>query len=254
MNEYAEQAHQQSRDIDARIREFFDQVNGVLSWVPFGLEHLVSPIQRGMTALADLAREFWDRVGALWDQPGNSERLKQVGEQWVAEVGNVLGDIAGTLGLDKLRTTAEWEGRASRVYRNVIPAQVAGLNSIKDVANQVRTSLAGLANSIDNFWLAIKWAFVVFLVGAIGAIAIACTIVGIPVAIGALATTVSVSLGLIVTAVIALAGHTNTVEMEQAAIRQKVHDLGSTWSTPGAGTISDASVTDGDPSDWRPGS
>ncbi|MEV0675715.1 hypothetical protein AB0I60_04240 [Actinosynnema sp. NPDC050436] len=254
MNELAAQANQQSRDIDARIREFFEQVNGVLSWVPVGFEHLVSPIQRGMSALADLAREFWERVRLLWDQPGDSERLKQVGEKWVSEVGNVLGDIAGTLGLDKLRTTAEWEGRASRAYRDAIPAQVAGLNSIKDVANQVRTSLAGLANAIDSFWLAIKLAFTVFLVGAVGAIALACTIVGIPAAIGALTTVVSVSLGLIVTAVMTMESHTNTVEMEQAAIRQKVHDLGTTWSTPDGSAISDASAADGDPSDWQPGS
>jgi hypothetical protein len=46
----------------------------------------------------------------------------------------------------------------------------------------------------------------------------------------------------------------NTIETEQAAIKQKIRDLGSSWAMPNTGDMSDASVTDGDGSDWRPGS
>ncbi len=252
MNTLVHQAHEQSRDIDAKIREFHDQVNGVLSWVPPGLGHLVDPIRHGLEALGSVVRDFWDQVSRLWEQPGDSDRLKQVGERWVTDVGNILGDVAGTIGLDKLRTDTEWEGRAANAYHVTVPPQAAGLNAVKDIANQLRTSLTSLANSIDMFWIAIGFAFGAFLIGAVAAIAAACTVVGIPVAIGALATAAGTSLGLVAAAVVALESHTNTIETEQTAIRQKVRDLGSTWAVPNTRALSDASVTDGDASDWRP--
>ncbi|GGP73420.1 hypothetical protein [Saccharothrix coeruleofusca] len=60
--------------------------------------------------------------------------------------------------------------------------------------------------------------------------------------------------GAVAAATAALEAHTNTIETEQAAIRQRIRDLGSDWSMPNTADMADASVSDGDGSDWRPGS
>jgi uncharacterized protein YukE len=254
MNPLVQEAHQQTRKIDQESRRFFEQVNSVMSWVPAPLEYLIDPIVRNMELLDRKLREFWDRVNQLWDQPGDSDRLKQVGEQWVSQVGNALGDVAGTIGLDKLRTAIEWEGRAARAYQATVPPQAAGLNSIKDIAGQMRSSLNSLANSIDMFWIAMGLAFIGFAVAIAGAVVAAFTVVGIPAAIGVILTAAAAAFGLIAATIMALESHVNTIEVEQTAIRQKLRDLGSTWAMPNTADMADASVTDGDRSDWRPDS
>jgi hypothetical protein len=76
------------------------------------------------------------------------------------------------------------------------------------------------------FWTAMGLLFVGFAVAITGAVVAAFTVVGIPAAIG----------------------------VEQAAIRQKVRDLGSTWAMPNTADMADASDADGEGSDWRLGS
>ncbi|MFE9748507.1 hypothetical protein ACFYOT_26670 [Saccharothrix saharensis] len=254
MNPLAQQVDQKRQDAQQEVKAFFDQVESVLKWVPPPLEYMIDPIVQGMRLLSEKVAELWDQVGHLIDQWGDPDRLKQVGEQWVAQVGNVLGDIAGTIGLDKLRTTVQWEGRAARAYHSAVPPQAAGLNSIKDIANQMRGSLTALANAIEGFQLTMWFAFGSFLIGAAGAVASACTVVGTPVGIAALSAACGAAIALISTGVLAMQSQVNTIETEQTTIMQKIHDLGSDWAMPDTGAMRDASATDGDGSDWRPGS
>jgi hypothetical protein len=98
--------------------------------------------------------------------------------------------------------------------------------------------LNSLANGIDNFWLALKIAFGVFVVGAIGAIAAACTIVGTPAAIAALAGAAGVSIGLVTAAILAVQSFTQTIATEQDGIKTKIHDLGQKWANSDTSSMS----------------
>ncbi|MGH3992324.1 MAG: hypothetical protein ACRDSN_07630, partial [Pseudonocardiaceae bacterium] len=175
--------------------------------------HLIEPIVQGMEQLAQKMQEFWDRVNQLREQPGNSDRLRDVGAQWAEGIGNVLGDIAGTISLDRLRTNIEWTGSAAEAYRATVPAQGEALNGLKDLAIEMRTSLA---------------------------------------AVGAILTAVAACVGLITMTISALDSHLDTIQNQQTTIQQGVRDVGGEWSRSNVGAMSDASVTDGDGSDWRP--
>ncbi len=250
-NPLIREANEKTQEIERKIREFFDKVNEVISWVPGILSHLIEPIVQGMDQLRQKMQEFWDRVNQLFEQPGNSDRLKEVGEQWVTSIGNVLGDIADTLSLDKLRTNFEWTGSAAEAYKATVPAQGKGLNDLKDLAVEMRGSLDSLANSIDGFWLAMKIVFVGLLVALGIAIAGALSVVGIPAAIGVILVAAAAAITAVAATITALNSHVDTIETEQATIRQKVHDVGAEWSRSNIAAMSDASVTDGDASDWR---
>lgn len=252
MNAIVQEASDEAREIELRSDEFWAAVDEVLSWVPGPLGPLIEPIRAGMAELGRKMQEFWDRVGKLFEQPGNADRLKQVGEQWATLVGDICNDIAGTITLDKMRTNIEWQGPAAESYKAQVPPQSEGLTTVKDIAGQVRTSLDNLANSIDSFWLAVKFALAGFAIAIVGAIAAACTVVGIPAAIGVIVAAVAAALGLVTAAVMALESHVNTIENEQTAIRQRVTDLADGWTMTDTAALSDASATDGDPSDWRP--
>lgn len=245
------QAKEKLDDVDHNIKRFFDVVNATLSWVPPPLQWVIDKVEEGVRWLNEKISEFWDRVSQLWHQPGDSDRLRQVGTGWVEQVGNKLGDIAGNVTLDKMRTNIEWEGRAARAYSATVPPQSQGLNAVKDVANQMRASLNSLANSIDAFWIAMGVALATLIVSAIGAIAAAFTVVGVPAAIAAIAGGLTVAVGIVGATIMALESHTNTIETEQNAIMQKIHDIGREWTMPNVGDLGDASVTDGDGSDWK---
>ncbi|MGH4019494.1 MAG: hypothetical protein ACRDT0_09715 [Pseudonocardiaceae bacterium] len=251
-NPLVNEAFEKSQEIEQKIREFFDKVNEVISWVPGIFSHLIEPIVQGMEQLGQKMQEFWDRVNQLFEQPGNSDRLRDVGVQWADSIGNVLGDIAGTISLDKLRTNIEWTGSAAEAYRATVPAQGEALTGLKDLAIEMRTSLDSLAESIDNFWLAMKIAFVGFVVAIVAAIVAAATVVGIPAAIGAVLAAVAACVGLIAATIVALDSHIDTIQNQQTTIQQGIRDVGDEWSQTNVGAMSDASVTDGDGSDWRP--
>jgi len=247
-NPLVQQAGDKANELEEKIKEFFDAVNDVLSWVPDFLSDLIEPIQRGIDALNQKIQEFWDRVNLIREQPGDSDRLRQVGDQWANEIGNSAGDIAGTISLDKLKTNIDWTGKAAETYKATVPAQASGLNSVKDLANQMKSSLSSLANAIDNFWLAIKVAFVVFIAGAVAAIATACTVVGLPAAI---ATAAAVSIGLVTTAIIAMQSFTQTIATEQGNITQKIHDDLGEWSKTNIDALGHASVNDRNGTNWH---
>jgi hypothetical protein len=251
VNPLVREAEASIQEIDRKIQEFFDRVNDVLSWVPDFLAHLIEPIRVAIDALNARLREFWDRIDQLRDQRGDSDRLKEVGGQWATRVGDVAADIAGTIGPERLRTNIEWTGRAAEAYRATVPAQVSGLNDVEDLADQMRSSLNDLANSIDALWMAVGFALAGFVVGIVAAIAAAITVVGLPAAVAALMAAAGAALALISATIIALNSHLDIIESEQAAIVQAMRDVGTRWAVADFRTMSDASVTDGDGSDWR---
>jgi hypothetical protein len=207
------------------------------SWVPGFLADLIQPIEDGQEALRQKVREFFDRVNQLIEQPGDATRLHEVAADWANMVGNTVGDIAGRISLDKLQTNLDWQGSGAEAYKATVPAQVSGLNAVKDLANQLRSSLDNLGNGIDSFWTAMKIAIVVFAVGAAGALLAACTVVGIPAAIAAILGAAGVSIGLVTTAIMSPQSLTTTISTEQNTIAQKVHDLGDQWAKSNIGAM-----------------
>ncbi|PKW14980.1 hypothetical protein [Saccharopolyspora spinosa] len=238
------------QELNQRIKEFFDKVNEVLTWVPEAFAHLIEPIQRGMEVVKQKIQEFWAKIQQAWNQPGNSAGLRLKAEMWASGVANPIGDVAGDVALHNLDANVEWTGRAAEAYKAIVPAQADGLTGLKDLALQIRNSLNSLANALDAFKLALYVAIAVFIVGVVGAVAAACTIVGAGAAIGAIATGVSVAIGLITAAITAVNSYLDVIETEQTALTQKIRDVGSTWSRSDR-DLSDGSVSDGDGSDWR---
>jgi uncharacterized membrane protein YccF (DUF307 family) len=249
-----EQIDQKIREASGTTRNFTAQIDSVLSWVPEPLAYLIEPIAKSMKLLALGIDDLVKFCIEQYDNCGDEDRLRAVGLEWVTRVGDVLGDIAGDIGLDKFQAPIEWTGRASRAYQLTVPPQAAGLNAVKDIANQMRSSLNSLANAVESFKVAIVLALLGYVVAATGAIAGAISVVGIPAAIAAGATALSVSLALVGSALVTMNSHVATVKTEQTNLQQKIDDLGKTWAVPNTGDMADASVADGDSSDWRPDS
>lgn len=239
-------------EIEAMIQEFFDAVNGTISWVPWPLSDLVEPIERGMERLSQEMQLFWQEVQEIFEQPGDPDRLRQVGVAWAENIGNVVGEIAGSIGPEKHQTTIQWTGSAAEAYKAVVPAQVTALTGLVELAGTMRTSLDDLAESVEDFWLQMAVAFGIFVAAIIGALVSAFFVVTIPAAIAVIIAACLAAIGFIGATINALDSHMDVIRDQQTAVVQEVHDVGAEWEASNIAGISDASVSDGDASDWRP--
>lgn len=231
-------------EVERQVEELFNKVNDVISWVPGFLSDLVEPIRKAMDDLNRKMAEFWNSCKHFMTDRGSPSKLKAVAATWSDAIGNPIGGLAGAVSLDKLKTEIEWQGRAAEAYKATVPAQVGGLNSLKDLGLQIRNSLINLANGIDSFWTQII-GVVTGLAIAIGvAIVSACTVVGIPAAIVILLGAIGAGIAGIITTISAVDSMTATVANEQQGILDKVTALGSTWSVSDTGAMAN-------PSDWR---
>lgn len=246
----AQRASEKFDEIDKKFQDFLSAVNNTLNWVPEPFVHLIEPIQRSTVDAEKRKSEFRQRLARWFQQPGDAESLRSKGESWATQVGDPLGAIAGKMSMINLRTYTEWTGPAAEAYKAIVPAQGAALGDLKGLAQQVRTSMDNLANALDSFYLSVEVALAVAVVGITGAIVGAATIVGALPAIAALLTTLGVVIGLITTIITSMNSFLDTIEIQQTALRQKIHDVGSTWPKS-SHDIGDGGVTDGDRSEWR---
>lgn len=251
MSAVAAQAEEKAKEVERKIREFFDKANETLSWVPGPLTHLIQPIIEGLQKIDQKLRELWDKLDRfLISEHGEPGTLKNAGEAWVSKIGNPTYDVAGDIALPKLRTNLEWDGRAAEAYKAIVPAQADGLKGIKSLAEQLRNSLTKLADAIENFWTSVLLALGAFIV-SIGLAAIeAAGIITLPGAIPTILAGAGAALALITVAVTQTMSMVDTIEGEQTAITQKIHDLGNEW-TQSSVDLGDATESDGDPSNWQ---
>ncbi|WIX78149.1 hypothetical protein QRX50_43350 [Amycolatopsis carbonis] len=243
-NPLIDQAIGKLNEIERQVEELFNKVNDVMSWVPGFLSDLIEPVRKAMDDLNKKMAEFWTACKHFATDRGNPGRLKAAAAMWSDAIGNPIGDIAGAISIDKLKTEIEWQGRAAEAYKTTVPAQISGLNSLKDLGLQIRNSLVALANGIDSFWTQIIGIVAGLLIAFGIAIVSACTVVGIPAAIVILLGALGASIAGIFATISAVDSLTGTVASEQQAILDKVNALGSTWSVSDTGAMSNSS-------DWR---
>ncbi|QKV76331.1 hypothetical protein [Amycolatopsis sp. Hca4] len=180
----------------------------------------------------------------FWSDQGDSDKLKQVGRQWIEEFSHTADEIASTLHLDKLKANIEWQGRGAETYKAAVPAQLEHLDSMKDLGEQMRDSLTSLANGIDSFWLAMKVIAGGLVAAIVSAILTAVTVVGLPLALGILSAAISMAVPAITGTIVAIETLLDVSETEQNSIQAKVDDLGDQWERTNTTTMSHSG-------DWR---
>ncbi|MFG1642348.1 hypothetical protein ACGFMK_18840 [Amycolatopsis sp. NPDC049252] len=243
-NPIIDRALEDMRAIEEKYREFMDKVRDLLDWVPSALESLVRPIIDLVDYVNGKFAECQNHLRLFWTDRGDPEKLKQVGKQWIEEFSHTIDEIAGTLGLDKLKANIYWQGRAAETYKAAVPAQIDHLNSMKDLGEQMRDSLSNLANGIDSFWLAMKIILGGLVAAVVSAILSAATVAGLPLALGILSAAIAAALPAITGTIVAIESLLDVIETEQGSIQAKVDSLGDLWERTNTSTMSH-------PGDWR---
>jgi hypothetical protein len=246
-------------DIRSVLEAARQLVNDIINGINSVLDQLPPASVAGIrAAVADLQRLVDEEIAEVERQlafAGSPDTLRAAGESW-REVGRLASAQAGKATLNSTQADDRWTGDAADAYGRTLPAQEKALIAIKARTDEIDKVLQDLAGSINSFWADIGFAAVALGAALASALILAATAVGAPAAAG-LAAAAVVAFGTAATSALsALVDLTNAcaaraAEFERTLDNNDAFD-GGKW--PKSTTdFSDASLTDGDDTDWHIG-
>lgn len=250
------------REILERVRRFLDRaqraavelidnVNDVIGWLPGALADRVVAV---LNRFNDLLSQFYREVGEFVTEPGWPPGLFSARDEWVSKVGARASELVSTATLDETRSDDYWQGVAADAYRNTLPRQKEALTAIKAVTDDIADALTNIGWAIYTAWAALAVAVATFVAELLTEAGAAATGVGAPPAAAA-ASGSAVKVVTLVGAIIGgLVYYLTTLSGECNNLNQRLGENNAFPSGrwPRSTTnLSDASLNDGDSTDWH---
>lgn len=244
-----------------KVSELFEKLKGAWDDIVDGVNHVLSilpgflegPVKSAFKKCSSKVGEVFDEVTKLFSERGSASALRAAGESWNEQVGHRASTQAGLLIKEALETDNEWTGDAADRYGEAVTAQGKALTQVKTITETLQTTLNEIASALTVFWWGIAIAFSSYVILMIPCIIGAGSVVGTIPALGAALGFSAAFLG----GVLTLSNNfANTLEEKKAKFEQQATMDGQfadgEWPSAVADKMSDASVRDGDKSDWTP--
>jgi hypothetical protein len=187
---------------------------------------------------------------ASWPLP---VRMWRSADGWVS-VRHAVGAVAGDLGVTHRDVQFRWQGVAAEAYHVIVPAHSAAADRLAAVADTVQYALGWAANAAVQFYAALLGVIAGFFGAALIALASGATGVGAPAALLMLLMLVGTVLTTISSLLVSTAQSLGTAQTFMTEMLSEILDdtafPGGGWPGARPELYSDATVTDGDPSDW----
>ena len=187
----------------------------------------------------------------LTDLGGSPSAIRKVGDDWTQQVGAVASAQAQELGREQLPSFGSWKGNAADVYYiGVGIGQIKALEAVRGATNEINESMKAIAAAITSFWTSVGVAVTTLIGGIIGALTASGTLIGIPVGIVIAVGACIAFVALLTDAIFSLGNAFGDTRLLTAA--ENAAPLQAGWPTLASpDVVSDASATDGDPSQWQ---
>ena len=207
-------------------------------------------------AVADLRQQFaavTDHVRAIVARGGDPVVLRHTGAVWAVQVGRDGERDGRPVDARHHPGRRPLDGRAADAYRSSLPAQHAALLAIKAIGDEVDAALTDLANALTTFWAEISVALANLVAALFAAAMSAATAVGAPTA----AAFALAALGIFAAAAKSTISALTAVATNAAARAAQLERRLKRRRLPGRRSaavdhrLTDASVVDGDDSDWH---
>ncbi|MET0133126.1 MAG: hypothetical protein ABW215_05985 [Kibdelosporangium sp.] len=244
-----------------KVSELLEQLRGAWNDITSGVNHVLGllpgflegPVKSAFESCANKVSEVFDEVTKLFTERGSASALRTAADSWNTQVGHRASTQAGLLVKEALETDNEWSGDAADRYGEAVTAQNKALAQIKTITENLQTTLNEIASALKVFWVGIAIAFGSYVALMIGCIIGAATVVGtVPSLVAALGFSLTF-LGAVATLSTAFA---NTLDEKKAKLDQQATMDGQfangQWPSAVTEQMGDASVKDGDKSDWTP--
>jgi uncharacterized protein YukE len=244
-----------------RVSELFDKLKGAWNDIVDGVNHVLSilpgflegSVRSAFKKCSSKVTEVFNEITKLFSERGSASALRTAGESWNTQVGHRASTQAGLLAKEALETDNKWTGDAADRYGEAVTAQGKALTQIKAITDNLQTTMNEIASALTAFWTGIAVCFGVYVALMIGCIIGAATVIStIPSLIAAL----GFSVAFLERITTLSTNFANTLDEKKAKIEQQSTMDGQfangNWPSAVADQMSDASVKDGDKSDWTP--
>lgn len=231
------------------IGSSLEQLRNLWNEIVAGVNQAIGFIPGLREAFNLLVGPWQDAIDWLWrlyTEHGDVDAVRQVATGWNVVFGTV-SEQAGVLDRGQLDSTGHWKGTAADQYLTVVNNQRSALTDVAAITESVSRILNEIADAQRNFMVAIGAATAVFVGAVIAAWA------GGPLA-GVLGDIAAVAVFAAALATL-VANYENTLDSKKNELDQK-NRLSTSFPNgvwPGAirPGIDDASVKDGDVSEWE---
>lgn len=244
------------REQHAKLRDELIPQVAALATIPFdplpipGMKPIIQDTIR--TALRSL-HDVVARVDIFLRSGVVVARLYINGQDWVL-VSTTLSEVAGNLRPDNRAVPSRWRGRAAEAYEQAVAGQRAAAAQLRAAAQAVSFALNWLAMSVLALSVALLALLVQICAIVIGAVLAFLSGVGIPAALTALSAAVPALAIQITGLMVAAAESYARAKTFLDDMRAKALDMSSfpngSWPHLDPARYNDATVSDGDPSDW----
>lgn len=206
--------------------------------------------------LGENLTNIYRQVDEMLDAPGSPQALRAVGDAWSTAVGGVAGELSGLLRKEVLETDNQWQGRAADAYAEAVTLMGEALSSIKDIAYTLQESLTDIASALTNFWTNMAAMLASCLVTLVTA-AISCLVImNIPGVVSFLCAFLAAFVNFFTQARRELTTLITLAQQRQGQLLRNVSGhkpfVRGLWPAAVTEKMADASVLDGDGSDWLP--
>jgi uncharacterized protein YukE len=240
------------RELIEKLRKVWaDMVNGVNHVLDSMPGFLGAAIKQASDWCAEKVVEVFTVITDLLAKEGSASALRTVAESWNEQVGHRASTQAGLLVKEQLDTDNDWTGPAADRYSEAVTSQNRALAQIKAITENLQNTLNEIASAMTSFWSAVGVAvggYMILMAACIGGIASG---VG---TIPGLAGVTGFSVALLTTLNTCSHNFANTLEEKKTKIDQMStmdsQFTNGTWPSAVTDQMSDASVKDGDKSDW----
>lgn len=180
-------------------------------------------------------------------------RLYLNGKDWVL-VSTRLSEVVGNLQPENRWVPTRWRGRAAEAYEQVVAGQVAAVAQLRDAAQSISFALHWLTMSVLTFFVGLLALLLQLCAIVVGAILAFKSVAGIAGALAALGVAIPAIAAEVGTLMVAVAEHYARARTFIQDMRAKALDMSTfpngNWPNPDPARYNDATVRDGDPSDW----
>lgn len=236
------------------VNGIYDLVNDILSqwWCPGWVADWVRPVLENLWNLAKKIIEKIEEVlvGFAFPIVGFF-----VANDWNDLVKNPVSKTQGLVSDNNLKVDDEWKGPAAEAYHGAVKAQTDAMGEVDDIVGDLQVRLWVVCGAMAAFYAAVavvvfQWIAVMIAASAADATGIG-AILGIPVQVGDTAVSAS-SIGALVAALVALlAAEAESFTTLNGRVANSSKFPGGHWPEAVTGKLKDASLKDGDDTDWH---
>jgi hypothetical protein len=241
------------------IDDLVNRINSLLAAVPGVLQKLIDDIVEQAKALlariTELGKQLLQWLGEnVWPVIRGPFTLYETGTAWTTTAYKQTTDVSGQVDLQKIKVDDYWQGPAANAYLQSVGVQKAAVDGVAGTITTARETIQGLAMTLGALYVALVACLIAAAIQLAGGSAAVASVLGIPPGLMLWITGLLTAIGG-VGAIYAGGKELVSGSAEKLAKLQAAMENGSAFDHghwPKATTgIGDASMSDGDRSDWN---